>query len=109
MLDPCDLAFRKDAMLPLSFVRVLHPLQVHVVIDLLNQLQADNTVVGSLVGEERALAFCGRLAVELVDSLGVEDLIHTRLMSVKRKAEYGLLDSLLTKASRHWAALQNPA
>lgn len=72
-----DLARRQDAVLPLLFVRILHFLRIHVMVDLLNQLEPHHTVVGCFVGRERPLALIGWLAVERIDPLRIKDLVDT--------------------------------
>jgi hypothetical protein len=86
MLDACDLATRKDPMLPLGLVGVLDPLNIHVVVDFFDQLEADNAIIRRLVCFERALALISGEVVEFLGSLGVENLVdtETRLGSVTK-------------------------
>lgn len=77
MLNTCNLAAGKNAMLPLGLVGILDSLEIHLVVDFLNQLDSDNAVVGGFVDLERALPLAGREVVELVGSFGVENFVYT--------------------------------
>lgn len=70
-----DFAQRHDAVLPLSFVRVPDPLDIHVVVDLLNEFQSYDTVVGRLINLNGTLAFFGGEVKERVHPFRVEDLV----------------------------------
>lgn len=82
MFDSRDLASGEDAVLPLLLVGVLDPLDVHIVVNLLNEFKTDHTVVGGLVSLEGTLALFGREVIEFVDTFGVEDLVNTILFAV---------------------------
>lgn len=77
VLDAADGALGQNTVLPLLLVGVLDPLQVHGVVDLLNQLQSHHGVVGRLFDRNALAALLGRQLEELVDTLGVEDLVNT--------------------------------
>lgn len=55
--DLGDLAAGKDAVLPLAFVWVPDLLDVHVEVELFDELQPDHAVVCRTIGREGALAF----------------------------------------------------
>jgi hypothetical protein len=86
MLDACDLATREDTVLPLGLVGVLDPLNIHVLVDLFDQLESDNAIICSLVRLEGALTLISGEVVEFLGSLGVEDLVDAkaRLRSVTK-------------------------
>lgn len=77
MLNTCNLAAGKDAMLPLGLVGILDSLEIHLIVDFLNELDSDNAVVRGFVGLEGALALSGREVIELVGSFWVENFVHT--------------------------------
>lgn len=77
VLNASDLAGRKDAVLPLGLVGVLDALEVQVIVNLLDQFETDNTVVGCLVGGERALTLFGSHVVKGFDTFRVEDFVDT--------------------------------
>lgn len=72
-----DRTFGEDAVLPLGFVRILDFLDIHVVVDCLNELEADHAVVGCLVRGKCALAFLRREVEECIHPFGIEYLIDT--------------------------------
>lgn len=80
VLDAADVALRQDAVLPLRLVRVLHALQVHRVVDLFDQLEPDDGVVGCFFDGDALAALFGGLAEEVVHALGVEDFIHAAFL-----------------------------
>lgn len=69
-------------MLPLSLIWVLNFLDVHICVDLFNKLRPYNTVVGGTVAFKKVLSLLLALVEELVDPLGVKELIDTGTMLV---------------------------
>lgn len=82
VLHARDLAGWQNPVLPLLLVGVLHALQVEIVVDLLDQLETDNAVVGGTVCGERALALFGGQVVEFLNPFGVKYFIHTDIISM---------------------------
>lgn len=77
VLNASDLAGGKDPVLPLGLVGVLDTLEVQVIVNLLDQFETDNAIVGCLVSGEGALTLFGRLVVEGFDTFRVEDFVDT--------------------------------
>jgi len=79
LVDIHNLATTHDAVRPLGLIGSKGPLLVvHLVVQLLNQLEADDTVVGGFGVVEEVLAVSRALGIELIDELGVEDLVNER-------------------------------
>jgi len=77
LVDIHNLATTHDAVRPLGLIGSKGPLLVvHLVVQLLNQLEADDTVVGGFGVVEEVLAVSRALGIELIDELGVEDLVN---------------------------------
>lgn len=77
VLNTSYLARRKNPVLPLGLVGILDALEVQVVVNLLNQFETDNAIVGCLVGGEGTLTLLRRLVVEGFDTFRVEDFVDT--------------------------------
>jgi hypothetical protein len=64
-------------VLPLLFIRILHFLGIHVIVDLLDQPEPHHAVIGLTLNHERLLALFSGLIVERVDAVGIKDLVDT--------------------------------
>lgn len=74
LLDAGDLAAGKDTMRPLGLVGANQALLlIHLLVEVLDQVQAHNTVVGGADLIQEALSGGSRPGVDVVDVLGVED------------------------------------
>lgn len=103
VLHARDLAGWQNPVLPLLLVGVLHALQVEVVVDLLDQLETDNAVVGGTVCGKRALALFGGQVVEFLNPFWVKYFIHTGIISMPlNQLRWG--GEEFTMASHHWDA-----
>lgn len=63
-------------MLPLAFIRLLDSLFIEVVVDLLKEFQSHNAVISTPVCLESVRSSISGAVEEIVDSLGIKDLIH---------------------------------
>lgn len=77
-----DFSERENAVLPVLLVRVVQALPVHVTVHLFDEFQADDTVVGGLVAVDLFPSCVIVKAIELVDLVRVEDLVHTKKTSM---------------------------
>lgn len=69
-------------MLPAAFIRTLDFLNIHIRVDLFDELWPNNSVVGGAVTGQEVLSLLFGLVEELVDPLWVEEFIDTKIQLV---------------------------
>lgn len=72
-----DFTEREDLVLPVVRVRVVETLSVHLAVDLFDQFEANDRVVGGLVAADLGFAHVGAHGEELVDLVRIKDLVDT--------------------------------
>lgn len=72
-----DLAGGKDTVLPLFLIGGFNTLEIQVIVNLFDQFETDDTVVGGFIFGESTLAAFGRQVVERFHPFRVEDFIDT--------------------------------
>lgn len=93
---------------PVLLALVLETLSIQLGVEVLEQLNSDDTIVGSLVKCNSLCAELRILGVDVVCSVRVKDLINTRKDESEIVERGGKHKSLLTKASRHLVEVLHP-